>query len=869
MKKAILKLVLPAAGFALLLPGHAFALSGIFGIGNIAGRAIGWILFVVNFVIAYILGAFLAFFAACANLFLQLNKNIGSSSVVQTGLSVSMSLADIFFVVAFFYITIRWMLGLIGVNEQNAFIRLVIALILVNFLPSPVLTTLEGGFYRFSNFFMENASPRLDDTPGSGFVGGDAGTGFVGALVSAFQPQAMFITKSTVTGSSVDTGSLGFVANESSGGLSDVIKPLVGIVVTIIYMLVVALIMLVLTVMLAIRYVVMTILYIFIPFVVIAWIFPAFRHIWRSWWNSFIRWLAYPSIVLLGLYLSIMAAQFMGNSSDKTFEALSNKEKLLDGPAKYISKEENDPSRGIIMQVMEPIMQGIVIIGLAIGGLIAADKLSIHMSEAAMVAGEAAAGHATKIMSGGGRARRLMSRLNWRSAASTRAPLRPPIMMPSQRGGLTAGALVPQKSTAATTGSATINRINSTASATALDAKLSRQLKAATALYERAATPGEKEAARAAMDRIKSRMAAGNVAPTNVQGNISQMQQSVQKTETGSSAPSANSENLVGGSQNAKVVPIDLARLRHQTQSVAGNDTAKPISNKGIAGQLAPHPVIPIDSRSNSMASSATAVDNKKQRVALWQKYDSLEKLPPNSLAGAIASSPTLTERVSGTYASTTQLNRPTATTEKTSTPPPTLSPNVASATPPGSLAAPTTSVPNAPSDTIHRIRNIKEDPDFLEIFKETEPNKYSEARFLDLDPDYVHNLSAQDKFIKKHPDKARQYAKWNLLRYSPSTVEAAIKYEEALIKYQKEREARALKVDQNTPKPTPATPPVPKPALAPPPIPSSDHAELNRAEHRKTPQNTLAESIIIKIPPPAADNNKLFGEQPPSAKAA
>jgi hypothetical protein len=119
-----------------------------------------------------------------------------------------------------------------------------------------------------------------------------------------------------------------------------------------------ALTLLALAIMLVIRYVYLTILLILSPIVWLLWIFPGTQSYWQTWWKQFLRWVFFAPIVFFFLYLTI-----------STIDAFP---KLF---ADYAGRENLD-NQGFAVDVAY-IGQLVAILGLLLGGLIAANSLGI------------------------------------------------------------------------------------------------------------------------------------------------------------------------------------------------------------------------------------------------------------------------------------------------------------------------------------------------------------------------------------------------------------------------------------------------------------------------------------------------------------
>jgi len=134
-----------------------------------------------------------------------------------------------------------------------------------------------------------------------------------------------------------------------------------------------ALTLLAISIMLLIRYVYLTILLILSPIVWLLWIFPATQQHWKKWWSEFLRWTFFAPIMLFFVFL--------------TLAVINQYPEMLLQSAKGIPAN----NVGNVFVERQPfaidmafIGQLVAILGLLMGGLIAANSMGIAGANIAM-----------------------------------------------------------------------------------------------------------------------------------------------------------------------------------------------------------------------------------------------------------------------------------------------------------------------------------------------------------------------------------------------------------------------------------------------------------------------------------------------------
>ncbi len=354
-------------------------LGDVLGIGDIASNVVGWIVYVITYIISAIFGFLVSILVYIISFILQISVNVVNSPAVQSGESVTLAIANLGFVLAIIIIALATILRQETYGVKQILWKLVVAAILVNF-SLPIAGVIIGFSNSFSTYFMK-ALP-----------GGGGAAGFADALAGAFSPHRPFLDiqldpNATATSVGVDAGAT----------LASIVTPLYGLVFALAMLTVTIITLATLVAMLLIRYITLSILLILMPLVWLLWIFPAFSSHFSKWWSEFLRWTFFAPIVIFFLYLSISTASLM-SAANKTasgtgasraglalvgFDSASDSG-LLAGIKGF--------AKGAAAVLIGDLMQMIVVLGLAIGGFVAANKLSITGASVGMGAMKAVRG---------------------------------------------------------------------------------------------------------------------------------------------------------------------------------------------------------------------------------------------------------------------------------------------------------------------------------------------------------------------------------------------------------------------------------------------------------------------------------------------
>lgn len=394
-------LIAIVASFALatfLLPSHQAHAFDLFSLSSITGGAVGYVAYVVVYLISAIAGVFIAIITYLIGIILQLSNNIVNTLAVQSGFSVTLAIANLGFILAIIIIALATILRRETYGIKKSLWKLIVAAILVNFslVIGGVIVTFSN---TFTNAFMQSF-PNLSGTGGT-----STPMDFAQELAGAFAPQRALLNASSSLVSNLGTINGGTSQSTNSGStIASILTPVVSVTAATGVLVVIVVVLAVFLFLLLIRYVELAILLVLMPLAWLMWLFPQTSHLWKKWWSEFIRWTFFAPIVVFFLYLAIATAQGM-NPAGSNGAIFSGDLSFLNGtqyqPASSgILAPFSNIFGGFIGTFAGTVLQGAIVIGLAIGGMVAANSIGIRGASAAVDAatsvGNYAKGYASK-----------------------------------------------------------------------------------------------------------------------------------------------------------------------------------------------------------------------------------------------------------------------------------------------------------------------------------------------------------------------------------------------------------------------------------------------------------------------------------------
>lgn len=339
--------------------------------GLLASAAAKTALF-INQLIASLASMIIVVEAWFVELFLNINTRVVSSSIVQNGFEVTLSIANLGFVTAIIVIAIATILRSQTYGIKQILWKLIVAALLVNF--SLVIAGVIINFAdQLTSLFL---TPFQGDT-----------AKFAEDIVAGFQPQR-YLNPQEKTNSPPGGDWEGF-ASASGGTFGATMAPLVSIFTAVLGLTMLVVVMGALVVLLLVRYIYLAMLLILMPLAWVAWIFPAWSGQWSNWWRKFFRWTFFAPIVVFFMWLvAVTGSAINQKNPDSPFSGETvNIESGGDSAAAALSTIFSTTFTPIV----ETLLTGLLLSGLMVGGLIAANSLSITGAGVALGAAQGAA----------------------------------------------------------------------------------------------------------------------------------------------------------------------------------------------------------------------------------------------------------------------------------------------------------------------------------------------------------------------------------------------------------------------------------------------------------------------------------------------
>lgn len=341
---------------------------------NVSSNLIGWILYIVMYFVTMIVSFFIAIVVYFIGVILQLNTNIVNSLAVQSGFTITLAVANLGFVLGIIVIAIMTIIRNETYGMKHILWKFVVAAILVNFslvIGGVLINTAD----LFTNYF-------LSAFPGGG-GGLSAASNFSSALAGAFVNTATSLTStSTIAG-----GGLTGTASQFGSGLASIITPIFEVGFVLIMLAMIFITLGTFFFMLLVRYIELSILLILMPLVWLFWVFPKLEHLWDKWWNEFLRWTFFAPIVIFFLYLAIATSSAMSgahNGGVLTAQAGLGALGYTAPSSIPVLSSLSSILGSFVNTIIGTALQAIIVIGLAVGGMVAADKMSITGASAAI-----------------------------------------------------------------------------------------------------------------------------------------------------------------------------------------------------------------------------------------------------------------------------------------------------------------------------------------------------------------------------------------------------------------------------------------------------------------------------------------------------
>jgi len=323
---------------------HAWSL---FSIADITANAISAVAQGVGYFFGFIAGIFLTIAAYLVKVALNINFELLKSPVVQTGWQIVLNFTNLGFVLAIIVMAFATIFRVQSYAMKKTLWKLIVAALLVNFS-----LVIAGAFINisdiFSNFFLKQGGIK-DPLEWSK------------AFAAMFRAQALLKVGETIAAQGFVDTATGAINTFGAAGL----QAIASVFFIDLFTVLACLTLLATAVMLLIRYVFLGILLLLSPIVWLLWIFPGTQHLWQKWWSQFLRWTFFAPIMLFFISLSLYA---MKNQPEAVRQFTQNSAAVANVQLTF----------GV-----EVIGEMIIVIGLVMGGLFAANSLGITFASTA------------------------------------------------------------------------------------------------------------------------------------------------------------------------------------------------------------------------------------------------------------------------------------------------------------------------------------------------------------------------------------------------------------------------------------------------------------------------------------------------------
>jgi hypothetical protein len=162
-----------------------------------------------------------------------------------------------------------------------------------------------------------------------------------------------------------------------AGHVSQILKPFVSLIFTILSLVIMIITLGALGLMLIIRYIFIALLLVLLPLAWASWVLPTFSGHWTKWWNKFLQYAFFPPVVLFFLWLGLVTAQEMGTDTATMFNT-----DFFKSPNNDVWGQIVNFFGQIFIPIIQQILNTLVLAGVMLGGLIAAQAMSIKFADA-------------------------------------------------------------------------------------------------------------------------------------------------------------------------------------------------------------------------------------------------------------------------------------------------------------------------------------------------------------------------------------------------------------------------------------------------------------------------------------------------------
>lgn len=324
------------------------------GVDLSPANMVGYITTLIGYVISFIAGIAVTILAWAIGVVLKISLDAVNTSAVQGGFNVTLAIANLGFVIGIIIFAIATILRAQTFGLKNFLYKIVMMAVLVNFG-----LIIAGTMINMSNSLTQYF---LDAVTGG--KGAESVNKFASTMATRFEPQSLFLPFKEL-----DIQDPAVAKNLSApDDVSKFLQPIAGLFFLIIALVLIIITLTVFVAMLIIRYVWLVILLITLPLAWMSWSFPYLSKHFGSWWNKFIQQILFPPVAIFFLWvaLAVSSATFSANSPTASSIPLG------------------DVAGRLIAPIAIQLLNIVVLSGLMIGGLMAAQSLGGAFADTGM-----------------------------------------------------------------------------------------------------------------------------------------------------------------------------------------------------------------------------------------------------------------------------------------------------------------------------------------------------------------------------------------------------------------------------------------------------------------------------------------------------
>lgn len=310
----------------------------------------------VNETIGFLAGFLIMIVMMLLEYALYLNSKIFALPGVQLGWNFTRDIANMGFVLGIIIIAFATILRSQSYGVKQLMVKLIVAAVAVN-----LSLSIAGVFMDLagipSQFFIDEISKstsRLDGVTPE----------FSSTLAAAFNIQ------------NIDS----FNNSLASRGATEVASKamlLASVFFSLIFSFIILVTLIALTSMFLYRFITLAILIILMPLAILTWVFPGSRGNWGNWLKTFLNWTFFAPIALFFLFLAVYTIRVQGNYVSTATEAMTQS-------SGSIASAVNS---SVVIGTDKPVLlmaNMILMVLMTMGGLFAAQKMSITGADAAL-----------------------------------------------------------------------------------------------------------------------------------------------------------------------------------------------------------------------------------------------------------------------------------------------------------------------------------------------------------------------------------------------------------------------------------------------------------------------------------------------------